>query len=191
MYLAKFLLGEMLKLKAKDGEQVHVVHVAALELQLLLRKTLRGNIHGGNNGFVLPNRLELGQILRKVGNLWRVALLLALTGDLGTNHILGSAALGPRKREEDDAVIGAYVSLAKSIKVMGLIGIWELKPLLSGIDVLRLLPSLPKGPIFRDVMEDQISWMIMHPDLGPERIKGFLLEKYAEFRPLQDKTKAQ
>lgn len=55
---------------------------------------------------------------------------------------------GRTESEEDAAVISAYVSMGKSIEDMGLEGVWNLKPLLDGLEIQKLLPNLPRGPVF-------------------------------------------
>lgn len=55
-------------------------------------------------------------------------------------------------REEDEAVITAYLSMARSIEAMGLEGVWNMKPMFNGGEVKGILPNLPRGPVFSEVM---------------------------------------
>lgn len=49
-------------------------------------------------------------------------------------------------------MITAYVSMARAIESMGLEGVWNLKPMFNGGEVKEILPNLPRGPVFSDVM---------------------------------------
>jgi len=61
---------------------------------------------------------------------------------------------------------------------IGLIGIWGEKPLLDGRQIKNVLPKIPKGPAFRDVMVEQETWMILHPGAGEEFLVKHLTEKF-------------
>lgn len=113
--------------------------------------------------------------------MWRVALVLGLTGDLGTNHILDNTVRGRSETEEDAAVISAYVSMAKSIEDMGLEGVWNLKPLLDGVELKKLLPNLPRGPEFSNVISKQIEWLIENPDGTKEGVEEYLTTVYEKY----------
>lgn len=43
--------------------------------------------------------------------------------------------------------------MARSIESMGLEGVWNLKPMLNGGEVKVVLPNIPRGPIFSEVMQ--------------------------------------
>lgn len=60
---------------------------------------------------------------------------------------------GRDDREEDAAVIAAYMSMARSIESMGLDGVWDLKPMFNGGEIKEILPKIPRGPAFSDVMD--------------------------------------
>lgn len=56
-------------------------------------------------------------------------------------------------KEEDAAVIAAYMSMAREIESMGLEGVWDLKPMFNGGEVKKILPEIPRGPVFSKVMD--------------------------------------
>ena len=64
-------------------------------------------------------------------------------------------------------VIEQYDAFAASFLQLGLMGIWSQKPLIDGVEMKEILPKIPKGPIFREIMEEQRSWMTTHPG-GPK-----------------------
>ena len=59
---------------------------------------------------------------------------------------------GRADRDEDAAIIKAYVTMAREIESMGLEGVWNLKPMFNGGEVKAILPRIPRGPAFSDVM---------------------------------------
>eukprot|EP00752_Nemacystus_decipiens_P012689 g11242.t1 len=176
------VMAEYLKLRAKDPDRVLQLLSAAMDFQLLLRKTARGPLTRANSKtFTLP-RLAPGMTMRAVGPLWRVALILGLTGDLGTKHILANSVRGRGDREDDVAVIAAYMSMARAIEAMGLDGVWDLKPMFNGGEVKQILPNIPRGPAFSDVMDEQIKWMIENPSGSREEALEFIKIRFEEFR---------
>lgn len=44
-----------------------------------------------------------------------------------------------------------------------------------------MLPKIPKGPAFRDVMEEQETWMILHPGAGEDFLVKHLTEKFPDY----------
>lgn len=59
---------------------------------------------------------------------------------------------GRADRDQDAAIIKAYVTMAREIESMGLEGVWNLKPMFNGGEVKAILPRIPRGPAFSDVM---------------------------------------
>lgn len=55
-------------------------------------------------------------------------------------------------RDEDAAMITAYVTMGQEIESMGLEGVWNMKPMFNGGEVKTILPKIPRGPAFSDVM---------------------------------------
>lgn len=49
-------------------------------------------------------------------------------------------------------MIAAYMSMARSIESMGLEGVWDLKPMFNGGEIKKILPQIPRGPAFSNVM---------------------------------------
>lgn len=77
--------------------------------------------------------------------------------------------------------IQRYDALATAMQQIGLIGIWGEKPLLGGNYVKDVLPGIPKGPAFRDVMEEQEKWMVLHPGAGSEFLVKHLSESFPDY----------
>ncbi|CAM9285362.1 unnamed protein product [Ectocarpus fasciculatus] len=179
--LIQVMMADYLKLRAKDPQRVLQLQSAAMDFQLLLRKNARGPLTRANSKPITFPRLAPGLTMRAVGPLWRVALVLGLTGDLGTKHILDSNVRDRADKEEDAAVIAAYMSMAREIESMGLEGVWDLKPMFNGGDVKKILPGIPRGPVFSKVMDDQIKWMIANPEGTEEEGLEYIKARYERF----------
>jgi hypothetical protein len=77
--------------------------------------------------------------------------------------------------------IERYDVFATAMQRLGVIGIWNEKPILNGEQVKAVLPGIPRGPSFRDVMEEQENWMILHPGAGAECLIKHLQAKFPDF----------
>jgi hypothetical protein len=66
---------------------------------------------------------------------------------------------------------------------LGLIGIWNQRPLLNGAEIIdgTVLPNVPRGPMFRRVMEEQRTWMTSHPGGGRGTLADHLRSMFPEF----------
>lgn len=64
---------------------------------------------------------------------------------------------------------------------LGLIGVWSRKPLLDGGEMKKILPKIPFGPAFREVMDEQVNWMTAHPSGGKEGLANHLRTMFPEF----------
>ena len=79
-------------------------------------------------------------------------------------------------------ILNNYDSFAAAIMHLGLIGIWNQQPLVNGDEIKKsILPNIPKGPIFRDVMELQIEWMTSHPGGSRENLVEHLRSVYQDY----------
>jgi hypothetical protein len=85
------------------------------------------------------------------------------------------------QEELREGEIERYDAFAAAMQRIGLIGIWGEKPLLSGNEVKEVLPRIPKGPAFRDVMEEQENWMVLHPGASAHFLVKNLSETFPEY----------
>jgi tRNA nucleotidyltransferase/poly(A) polymerase len=132
-------------------------------------------------------RLLCSKVLRKVGPLWRAALFLAMSehmsetleGDL--EYVIEGDVVDESQEDLRQMQIDRYDGFATAMQRLGLIGIWAEKPLLDGSEVKKILPRIPKGPVFRDVMEEQESWMTLHPGAGADFLVKHLSETFPDY----------
>lgn len=87
------------------------------------------------------------------------------------------------QQEKRIGVVQTYDAFAASILQLGLVGIWSQQPLIDGKEMKSdvILPNIPKGPVFRDVMLEQEDWMIAHPGGSKEMLVSHLREKFHEY----------
>jgi hypothetical protein len=86
------------------------------------------------------------------------------------------------KEEVIKGILQNYDIFAASMMNLGLIGIWNQQPLLNGEEIKKsILPRIIKGPAFRDVMEAQVEWMMIHPGGGRESLVEYLRGRFEEF----------
>ncbi|CAJ1967093.1 unnamed protein product [Cylindrotheca closterium] len=132
-------------------------------------------------------RLQCTQILKKVGSLWRAALFLSLSEHMNKQlegemeYAIEGDIVDEAHEELRKGEIDRYDSFATAMQRIGVIGIWEEKPLLGGNEIKKILPSLPNGPTFREVMEEQEKWMVLHPGAGSEVLTDHLLKSFPDY----------
>jgi len=132
-------------------------------------------------------RLQCAQILNKVGPLWRAALFLSLSEHMNKQlegemeYAIEGDIVDETHEELRHGEIDRYDALGTAMQRIGVIGIWEEKPLLSGNEIKQILPHIPKGPVFREVMDEQELWMALHPGASPEILSGHLLKIFPDY----------
>merc|ERR1712176_611374 len=133
-------------------------------------------------------RLKLSYIMDKVGPLWRAALILSLCEQLSSlNHgdefdvAIEGDVIEQSHEEIRQGIIDTYDAFAVSLMQLGLVGIWSERPLLNGVQVKSILQNIPKGPIFRHIMDDQIKWMRLHPGGNKDVLIKYLKDCYPDF----------
>lgn len=132
-------------------------------------------------------RLACSKIMQRVGPLWRAAMTLSIAEQLveleATDYVIEGDVLDEAQSEERLGVIHRYDIFATALQQLSLIGIWNEKPLLDGGAIKKVLPNIPKGPSFRDVMDEQQSWMICHPSGSRDALKDHLRQAFPDFAP--------
>jgi hypothetical protein len=85
--------------------------------------------------------------------------------------------------EARQGVIQKYDTFAAAILQLGMVGLCSEQPLINGKELIGrdVLPNLPIGPIFREVMEEQTNWMTTHPGGSKERLIEHLQRVYHEY----------
>uniref|UniRef100_A0A7S1TBR5 Poly A polymerase head domain-containing protein n=1 Tax=Compsopogon caeruleus TaxID=31354 RepID=A0A7S1TBR5_9RHOD len=174
IHVSQFTLRE-LRLPSKEIELVSLVLSSSVKFKKMVEK----------NADAL-DRLEIGQLIRKTGRYWKVAVETALVSEIGPIDSEQSyAQAGPPLlesfSEQDGIKIDVYERFMGLVDSLEMEGIWDLKPLLDGRRVLDLLPGLPKGPAIGYVMDRQIEWQIVNPSGGEDDCKRWLTHEFRSY----------
>jgi hypothetical protein len=108
-------------------------------------------------------------------------LLLSSLQNKLTDHFDCTLQMEESQEERRKGIIQRYDAFAAALQQLGLIGIWNQKPLINGGEMQKVLPNLPKGPEFREVMEEQECWMIAHPGGAKLALVENLRAKFPEY----------
>lgn len=132
-------------------------------------------------------RLLCARVLKRVGGLWRAALMLSLSEQLASlndgelDYAIEGDVIDESKEERRQGIIEQYDTFAAALQQIGLIGIWGSTPLVDGQEMKELLPHIPRGPAFRDVMDEQESWMITHPGAQKDPLVYHLRTVFSDY----------
>jgi len=131
-------------------------------------------------------RLRCAQVLRQVKSLWRASLILSLCeqlAELNFDLAIEEDVIGQSHEEVRLGVIAQYDAFAASLLQLGLIGIWTEKAIIDGEEMKKdhILPNIPKGPVFREIMMEQEVWMTLHPGCTKENLIEHMREKFPDF----------
>lgn len=133
-------------------------------------------------------RQNCADVLRKIEPLWRAAFILSLCEQLTSwkNQEIEYTCGGNMVLEAPEEVVSGitknYDIFAAAMMQLGLIGIWNQQPLLNGNEIKKsVLPQIPSGPVFRDVMDVQILWMTSHPGGSREKLVEHLRQVFQEY----------
>jgi len=127
------------------------------------------------------------KIMCKVGPLWRAALFLAMSEHItdalrdDLDYVIEGDIVDESQEELRQREIERYDSIGTAMQRIGLVGIWGQKPLMDGVEITKVLPNIPKGPTFRDVMNEQEKWMTLHPCAGADILARHLAQIYPEY----------
>jgi len=135
-------------------------------------------------------RLLCSKVLQRIGPLWRAALILSLAEQLeDVNEVdmiefaIEGDVIEESKEEVRQGIIAKYDAFAASLLELGLVGIWCEQPLIDGREMKQdgVLPNIPKGPVFREIMDEQSNWMITHPGADKNALIQHLHDVFPEF----------
>lgn len=67
------------------------------------------------------------------------------------------------------------------VEALEMDGVWDMKPMFDGRQVVRLLPGLPRGPAIGHVMDKQIEWQILNPAGNEDACRAWLEREFASY----------
>ena len=140
-------------------------------------------------------RLLCSEVMKRIGSLWRAALLLSISEQLaaveseGLDYAIEGDVVEESQDEMRQGVMERFDAFAASMQQLGIAGIYNETPLLDGGAMKELLPRIPKGPAFRDVMEEQSIWMVSHPGAPVQALQKHMLQVFPDYAPAADNTR--
>ena len=117
---------------------------------------------------VQPTRLEIGMVIRKLKGLWLTCLNLAAIADI--------LSMGGNEMDQSSK---AFLLLYEIIVHYDLDECWRQRPLLDGKAMIKSL-GLKNGPVVGIYMNEQIKWMLRHPNGTKDECIIYLKEKKAD-----------
>ncbi|ELR12807.1 tRNA nucleotidyltransferase [Acanthamoeba castellanii str. Neff] len=168
-----YIIKESLRWKVKDMDEVLLLHNGIEEFHILINKTYGCAV----------DRKDAGLLMRRLGALWKECLYLAVINDLPP------FTTTPTARDQSDNILpledeSVKLTLAKLHefchkveKELHLDGVWDLKPLINGQELMQLL-GLPPGPAIRQHLEREMAWQLSHPDGTLEECAAFLRQAH-------------
>lgn len=141
---------------------------------------------------IMEFRLKCARVLVKCKHLWRAAFVLSLCAELqriDDDQTQREQTYDADEMHADDItadqnaeVFSQFNAFATSLLELNLLGIWNMKSALNGDEISsRVLPNLPKGPIFRDVMDRQWEYMVQHPSCPVEEVEEYLRQEFIDY----------
>uniref|UniRef100_K3X5P1 Poly A polymerase head domain-containing protein n=1 Tax=Globisporangium ultimum (strain ATCC 200006 / CBS 805.95 / DAOM BR144) TaxID=431595 RepID=K3X5P1_GLOUD len=140
--LPTFIIRELLKLRNRDADDVgNVILKNVAALQALTHTT------------AAFNRVDVGLFLREIKSLWELCRDVALVEELVECD-----------SDEQRAMISQrYHAFSTKIVEFGLVGIWDLKSLLNGNELVKELQVKP-GPSIKQMLDKIMIWQLENPD---------------------------
>ncbi|CAH0473219.1 unnamed protein product [Peronospora belbahrii] len=141
--IATFVIQEALKLPNRDATDVNNVLAHVSELQAATLDTF--------------DRMKTGLLVRSIGAQWEICRDTALVQELTDS--------GPADKSADAraTVLKRYTTFTSHFHEAGLDGVWELKPLLNGNDLVKQLGVKP-GPQMKEWLDRILAWQLANPE---------------------------
>ncbi|KAJ3342794.1 CCA tRNA nucleotidyltransferase, mitochondrial [Gonapodya sp. JEL0774] len=184
----KWVVKEALKLKNEDGDLVTSLFSSTDAISILTRRISSLPFPSPSTPFTTSSlpatdladlRESVGLLIRDLGHgqhkglkeKWEVAVLVGMA-----EEVVGQA--GNEESVEDDLalpILERYARFLEVVDALGVAGAWEMKPMLSGDDLVRVLNRKP-GPGMRDILAAVVSWQLRNPTGGKEECEAWVRE---------------
>ena len=147
--LVSYIIGNSLKYKKSDVNEISLVMKMCDSFKdVFINKRLRN---------IIPSRLSIGLLLRKLKSSWPLCLSLAAISDILTNENSSNHALTWKTFEE----------LYTQIFELKLDGCWRQKPVLNGKEIAKAL-GIKNGPSIGFFVDQCFQFMLRHPEGSKE-----------------------
>ncbi|GAB9464705.1 hypothetical protein Gpo141_00002132 [Globisporangium polare] len=139
--LPTFVIRESLKLRNRDAEDVG--NVILKNVAALRALTSAASF----------SRVDVALLLRELKTLWELCRDVALVEELVTSGA---------SEEQCESVTQRYQAFSEQVAAHGLVGVWGLKPLLNGNEMVKELQVAP-GPAIKLMLDKVLVWQLEHP----------------------------
>ena len=196
--VSRYIFARMLKLKAKDADKIVLLHEVVGRFQPYL--AAKGDPRNPSTTLEpAEKRAEIGQLLLQVGPLWRAALLLAAvkaslearnpnnkkqsstSTSASTSTSTSDSNVDDKKEGKEYSYREAALRVSNYITEAALTEVWEQAPPFDGEGLRTILPSIPHGPPFRQVMDKQVHLWLREPQISKEDMGVKLVEAFPDF----------
>ena len=169
--LPEYLIGLCIN-KKKDAAMVRLLQQASCDMHSV------AGCFDDVSSISDENKVKLGLAVRSVKELWVVASVLSYIIELPFGvSVSGEDGAYSAVNITTEELIGKaseYISkVERTISSLKLDRAWEIKPLVNGKEVMKLLNA--KGRIIGKAMGEIMNWQLSHPDGSIEECKTFLM----------------
>ncbi|POM71173.1 tRNA nucleotidyltransferase [Phytophthora palmivora] len=141
--VATFVVQDSLKLPNRDAKDVDNILAHVSDLQAATTNTF--------------DRVKVGLLIRSIGAQWELCHDVARVQELMKTGSVDDASDARAKVSE------RYNTFNSHIRDAGLVGVWELKPLLNGNDLVKQLGVKP-GPQMKELLDRILAWQLSNPE---------------------------
>ncbi|XP_071711109.1 CCA tRNA nucleotidyltransferase, mitochondrial-like isoform X2 [Rutidosis leptorrhynchoides] len=165
--VVNYIFRNSLKLKASDADDVMRLHNAVEKFLSLIPFVLSSEEDlqtcdvSWETEFIdvpvlLKKRILLGLLMREIKDFWRAALMIATL--LYKNDSCGEFIVGDLDKRRE-----VFKEVEQEILNLGLEKVWDVKPLVNGKDIIRLLELGKGGPIVSLWQRKLVQWQLAYP----------------------------
>jgi tRNA nucleotidyltransferase (CCA-adding enzyme) len=164
----QYIMREGLKFKNKD---VHVMSVLMDHVDAFAELIITSSAADSTTSLC---RLQAGLLLRSTKEVWVTCLLLATVLTL-RDHTKDKEGKADTTSKPKQQIMASVLALFRTITInLGLDECWKVKPLLDGKALIDVL-VIPKGPQVGIFAQEQVRWMLLHPQGTKEELLAHLL----------------
>ncbi|XP_076923434.1 tRNA nucleotidyltransferase cca2-like [Bidens hawaiensis] len=176
--VVNYIIRNLLKLKASDADDVMRLHAVAEKILSLISFILSSDdMQTGEIGWEtevidvdvsLKLRILLGLVVREIKDLWRAALMLSTL--LYNNDSSGEVIELDLEQRRQVRVV------EEEILKLGLDKVWEMKPLINGKEIMRVLELEKGGPVVSEWQRKLIQWQLAYPSGSVEECVDWMTQ---------------
>ncbi|KAI7730938.1 hypothetical protein M8C21_032495 [Ambrosia artemisiifolia] len=164
--VVNYIFRNSLKLKASDADDVMRLHNAVEKFLSLIPFVLckEDEQIGGIDWetdiidvhLSLKLRILLGLLLREIKDFWRPALMISTLLHNNDSSVEGIEGVLDKRRR-------VFRDVEQEILKLGLEKVWEVKPLINGKEIIKILELGKGGPVVSEWQRKLLQWQLAYP----------------------------